>query len=364
MMLLLLPGLWLLNLYHWFGLLLDEVLFRGYRKVEVEAPVFVLGVPRSGTTFMHDVLAGDEATTTFATWECYFGLSVTWRRFWRGIGHLDRRLGRPGGRLVDALTRRLASGFEDTHPVRLDAPEEDFLCLLPTLTCFLLVVPFPDMPDLWRMARLDDDADEGFRERQLAFYRRCIQRHLHVHGRNRRFLSKNASFAGLLGGLARTFPDARFICCLREPERALSSQFSVLDDSLRTFAGDGDPDAFRRYLTECFAFYYDNLLTHAGTLPDRVALLGTREIRQHLAESVEHAFRQLGLPMSDRFRAHLSERDRESRAHRSGHSHDLAEAGLSADNIRERFRDVHARFDFHHDRFDQREDRERHRARH
>ena len=33
--------------YHWLGLLLDEILFRGYRRVAVERPVFILGVPRT-----------------------------------------------------------------------------------------------------------------------------------------------------------------------------------------------------------------------------------------------------------------------------------------------------------------------------
>lgn len=346
------PGLFIINLYHWLGLALDEIFFRGYRKVRVERPLFVVGLPRSGTTFLHGVLAEDEHTTTFSTWECFFALSVTWRRLWRGAGRLDAALGRPLGRLVDFLTRRLAGGFEDTHPVRLDQPEEDFFCLLPPMTCFVLVVLFPDSPDLWRMARLDADDDDGFRRRQLDYYHRAVQRHLYVHGANRRFLSKNASFAGMVASLAATFPDARFIVCLREPERALSSQLSTLADSLRFLASDAAPDRFNERFVELFAFYLGNLLDQTGRLPaDRIALLNNVEIRDHLEEAVTRTLAQLDIEPAAAFGRRLHQRARESRRHRSPHRHRLTDSNLDPAWLTRRFADILARHDFGHDRF-------------
>jgi hypothetical protein len=351
-MLAVVPGLWLLNLYHWLGLALDEILFRGYRRVRVERPLFVLGVPRSGTTFLHGVLAEDERATTFATWECFFALSVTWRRVWMGIGRLDRRLGRPLGRAVDAVTRRAAGSFEDTHPVRLDQPEEDFFCLMPPLTCFVLVVLFPDSPDLWRMARLDDDRDEDFRRRQLDYYRRAIQRHLYVHGSDRRFLSKNASFAGLLGGLADTFEDGRFIVCLREPEAALSSQLSTLSDALEFFASDGNRQQFEQRFALLFADYYRNLFRHFERLPeDRIALLNNREIHAHLHAAVAASLEKLKVEPADSFAERLAARADQSRRHRSGHRHTLSERELDPEWLERQFADILARHDFGRDRF-------------
>jgi hypothetical protein len=346
------PGLFILNLYHWLGLALDEAFFRGYRRVSIKQPLFVVGVPRSGTTFLHGVLSDDEKTTTFSTWECFFALSVTWRRLWRGVGRLDALLGRPLSRLVGFLTRRLTGGFEDTHPVRLDQPEEDFFCLLPPMTCFVLVALFPDSPDLWRMARLDTDADDAFRRRQLDYYHRAVQRHLHVHGADRRFLSKNASFAGMVGSLSKIFPDARFIVCLREPQRALSSQLSTLAGSLESFASDGAPERFNERFVELFAFYFDNLFEQADRLPaNRIALLNNGEIRAHLHEAVKHTLASLEIDPAPSFEARLAERDRESREHRSPHRHRLADSNLDEAWLAARFADILARHDFGHDRF-------------
>ncbi len=45
----------------WLGLGLDEILFPGYRKINLPRPVFIIGNPRSGTTFLQRLLARDEA---------------------------------------------------------------------------------------------------------------------------------------------------------------------------------------------------------------------------------------------------------------------------------------------------------------
>ncbi|MGB0184984.1 MAG: sulfotransferase, partial [Opitutales bacterium] len=62
--LLLAPLLLAVQVFHWLGLFLDELLFPNYRKVKIEAPVFITGIPRSGTTFVHRTLAHDSMQFT------------------------------------------------------------------------------------------------------------------------------------------------------------------------------------------------------------------------------------------------------------------------------------------------------------
>ncbi|MEM6704121.1 MAG: sulfotransferase, partial [Acidobacteriota bacterium] len=45
-----------LQCVHWLGFLLDELFYRGYRRVRIERPLFILGLPRSGTTHLHRTL--------------------------------------------------------------------------------------------------------------------------------------------------------------------------------------------------------------------------------------------------------------------------------------------------------------------
>ncbi|MEX0595492.1 MAG: hypothetical protein WD512_03250, partial [Candidatus Paceibacterota bacterium] len=49
-----------------FGRLVDEVFFRGYKKVDLNAPVFIISNPRCGTTFLHRLFCLDEDRYTFS----------------------------------------------------------------------------------------------------------------------------------------------------------------------------------------------------------------------------------------------------------------------------------------------------------
>ena len=52
---------------------LDRVFFPGYRKQPIDRPVFIVGNPRSGTTFLHRLLLGSgDDLAAFELWEMLF----------------------------------------------------------------------------------------------------------------------------------------------------------------------------------------------------------------------------------------------------------------------------------------------------
>ena len=53
------PIFTIVRLINWIGLKLDDLLARDYQQQEVQQPVFILGNPRSGTTFLHRLMAKD-----------------------------------------------------------------------------------------------------------------------------------------------------------------------------------------------------------------------------------------------------------------------------------------------------------------
>jgi hypothetical protein len=333
-----LPVFLVVQIIHWLGFLLDDLLFRGWRRVQVDAPVFVLGVPRSGTTRLHQVLAEDDRFTTFRTWECLFAPSVTQRRFWLGLGRLDAAVGRPLGRLLDWLEQRIFAGLDDVHAMSLRTPEEDYFALMPILSCFILALPFPGFEHIWRMGRFDRDVPDDERRLILRYYRDCLKRHLYVHGTERVMLSKNAAFAPLAQGLAAQFPDARFIVCLRDPLETVPSQLSSIADGLAFFGVPADSATIRARLVDQLAFYYENLDALRRTLPrSRHAALGMSELRAGLAPTLTRIYDQLGLALSPAFAAHLSAEDGRARRYRSRHHYSLEQFGLDAAGIARRF---------------------------
>lgn len=343
--LLLLPLFLFLQLLHWLFFLIDELLFPGYRRIRVEQPLFVLGPPRSGTTHLHHVLAMDSAHTTFSAWECVLGLSITARRLVLGAAWLDRRIGRPLGRLLDWSEERLLDGTGAVHPVSLRGPEEDFLSLMPLAQCFLLVIPFPRADWLWQTVRLDSgDIPAAQRRQLLGWYRRCIQKHLYVHGENRRFLSKNASFAGMSSSLLEEFPDARVMCCMRDPVRVIPSQLSSLRGGLAACGFTGMPDVLRDQLVDLLHFYYRNLYRTQRQYPGRFVVVDNRELHHDLANTVTAAMQRLDLPVPADFFGHLEKASEQSTDFRSSHRYSLEEFGLREQAIQTRFAAAYAAF--------------------
>ena len=199
---------------HWLGFLLDELLFRGYRSVPIESPVFISGIPRSGTTFVHRTLAQDRTQfTTVSSWEAALAPSITERKLVRALAWIDRKTGSLGHRTLHRLTARIAGDFNEVHELDPTGPEEDYLWLLPTGSCFILLMAFPFSTWLKRTALLQE-MPSAQREQLLEFYRRCIQRHLYCAPPGRRFLSKNAAFASWVAPLAHSCPmrDSSSVC--------------------------------------------------------------------------------------------------------------------------------------------------------
>lgn len=340
-----LPMFIVLQCLHWLGFLLDEILFPGYRRVELQAPVFVLGPPRSGTTHLHRVLAADPDTTTFRTWECLFGLSVSARKLILALASIDSAVGSPIGRLAGRLGRR-NTAMADIHRVALDEPEEDFLCLMPIAACFLLIVPFPRSAWLWRLARFDTELPQREQQRVLRYYRRCIQKHLYVFGREKRFLSKNASFSGASRALLREFPDARILFTVRDPVQTVPSQLSSLRPALQLCGFPTIGEQFRDSLVGLLEYYYVQLAEAAKDNPGRLAMLYNDALRNDLAGAVSEAMKQVGLPVGRSLRQHLDDLAPASRTHSSRHEYSLEEFGLSNDDIRRTFDAAYALYDF------------------
>jgi len=320
------PAFLALQLMHWLGFLCDECLFPAYRKIEVKAPVFVLGIPRSGTTFLHRALAKDRRQfTSFSTWEAILAPSITERKLIGLLKTTDRALGAPAHKLVKALLRAASGDFDDIHEVALGAPEEDYLSLLPAGACFILLLAFPFSPHLRQLARFDAMPAKQ-RQRLLHFYKRALQRHLYCHP-GKRLLSKNAAFPSWAGALHAAFPDAKFLTCVRAPASALSSQLSSLAPARAFFGTDPDGATTTRIFSEIYAHSYESLSGFIdSTGPSQVALIEQSDMKAAPAETIGSALKQLGLDLNAPLNGLQP-------AKPSAHRHDPSDFSLNIDKI-------------------------------
>ena len=336
--LLLLALLGLLLALHWLGHLLDELLFPDYRRVDVREPVFIVGLPRTGTTLVHRTLALDERFTTFSTWEGLLAPSVSARFVVAALARLDRTIGGPVARSVSFLERKLGRSIEAVHATSLCAPEEDYLVLLGMLRCFFLVLPFPRLDSAWEMSRIDlAAADRRERWAVMSFYKSCLQKHLYVHGRGRTLLSKNAAFGGVVESLRYTFPGARFVRCSRPFDQVVASQWSSLAVPRSLFRTEALEPGFRDRLVEVLIASESNLdrvLGHA----ECTACVDMDQVADSLQESVEAVYDQLDIEMSPAFARRLAAADADAKRFRSQHRYDRSSLGIDPESLERRRR--------------------------
>lgn len=326
-----LPLMGLLQLAHWSCLWLDELLFPGLRRVEIRRPVFIVGPPRSGTTHLHRTLSGDRARfSTASTWEVFLAPSILQKKLLRGLRAADRRCGGPLARLAGFCESRLLGGFDEIHPSSLARPEEDYFYLSSLHACGGWSLAFPHWPALWRLMPGVAD-DPAARRRALDFYCRCLRRQQYVDGTDRVILSKNASFSSWMDLLPETFPDARFVVCMRKASETVPSMLSTADRALDGFAATpAGVDAVHARLVDAMKAHYRALTRAASALPaTRLAVVDIAELKSDLPGVLRRLSGFLDIEFSKDFSGGVDALGRASRRHRSRHRYSAGDYRLN-----------------------------------
>jgi hypothetical protein len=338
----------LIELVNAFCLLLDEVLFPTYREVSIEAPIFIIGNPRSGTTFLHRLLAKDEAHfVSMATWEIFAAPSITGRRIVQALSGLDRRLGSP---INDWLAEQERRWYNELvmHRISLRAPEEDehlFLHIWSTIMVWHYSGFLEKMRDY---VRFDTAISEQEKRRVMEFYASCLRRHLYAHqAQDRIYLAKNPNFSPKVDTLLRYFPDARFIYLARTPFEMVPSFASLMDQTWRIM---GDPMGNRSDygpILDMAAYWYSYPLERLAQEPeDRYTIVNFHEMVEKPSDTVREIYEHFGLEVTPAYAKALQQANMASEEHESRHSYEVADAGRTKAEMATRFKPVLERFDF------------------
>lgn len=346
-LLILIPLLLILQICHWLGFLLDEIFFRRYRTIRVRTPVFILGLPRSGTTLLHKILSRDtENFTAMKLWEMLLAPSITERKVLMTLAAIDRRLGGLGCRLLRVLDERIFASGNTIHKISLFQLEEDELLLLPLFSSIFLLHLFPFPQALWHLVHFDSATTPADKHRIMPFYYRCIQRHLYVHGSDKCFLSKNTAFSSKIDALNEYFPDAKVICNVRDPLQAIPSFLSYMHYIWGCIDNDPRGYAFRDWLLEMAEHWYQHPIERLAYWPDdRHTIVFYDDLVTDPGLTTREVYSRLGLDISPVFAERLMEEHVKSRMYRSEHTYSLSQYGLAPVDIIERFHHVIAYYD-------------------
>jgi hypothetical protein len=314
--------------------------------------VFIVGNPRSGTTFLHRLLAKDrEHFTTMKMWEMLLAPSISQRRMFKVLAALDRLLGYP-------VQRRLA-GHEArwheehvSHRVSFYEPEEDDYLLLhiwSALTAWLSVGAFEEAEPY---TYFDTDVPRGDRERIMNFYLQCVQRHVRAHsqagqGDGQHYLAKNPAMTPKLETVIEWFPDAKVINLVRNPLQAIPSYVSLMQFTYNVLDIPVPMRDLNAYILEMARHWYDYALAQLDDRStDRALTVRYDDLVADPEGTVSEIYDSFGFPLSTGFGRVLQAEAEESRQYRSRHEYSLEAFGLSRARILDEYEEVFQRFGF------------------
>lgn len=309
----------LLQCLHWLGFAADEIFFRRYRRVNINRPIFISGVPRSGTTHLQRVLVQHQHLTSMQTWECIFAPSITERYCYRAVF----RLIQPLNAWLHPLRRLpVFAKMQAIHQLGWQQAEEDFIALLPINACFLLVLLFPTADHYWRLVEFDLAVPQAQKRRILQFYAKLIQKHLYVHGSDLRYLAKNPSFLTWTQALANQFPGACFVICERAAQRTVPSQLSSLQPAWRALYATSMSKEFSQRLVTMLANYYHYIERLPYASINAMPLPMSRLVSD-LAAAINQVIDHCELEVTEDFAALLQKEVAKASTYRSKHTYCL-----------------------------------------
>ena len=336
-----------LAVLHTVTFALDPIVFPALRRTAVCRPVFVVGHARSGTTYLHRMLANDPQFSYVLLWEMFFP-SLIEKKLLRAVLRWDKRFGGRLRRRIDALDERLFGRSQSVHESGLFAPEEDEFLL--TLSCasgfWVVQYPYVDELDFYYV---DDRWPARKRDRVMKFYRECVRRQLMLNGPGLTHLSKAPIHCGRVESLIETFPDARFVVPVRNPYETIPSFLKLMQFawSARKRAEQDMRTSFRSFVDSSY-HYYQHPLDVLDAHPEVPSVIvDYRNLVTNPAGTMRLVYDELDIGMApEQEKALATEKGRE---YKSGHVYSLDEFGLEADEIRTRLAPLFERFDWESD---------------
>jgi hypothetical protein len=202
----------------------DRKAYPSIVRQEIREPLFIVGLPRSGTTVLHTLLGSDPDHRVPLTWEVMTPSPPTRdnekRRIQRAISSCN-------------CFNWLAPTFRQAHPVGAELPQE----------CVSLMAPTFMSDQFDAMYYVPSYRAWFFRQdlRPAYEYHRRFLQHLQVRQNARRWVLKAPTHMFALPSLLAVYPDALFVQTHRAPLDAMASVSSLITILRRVFSDAVDP---------------------------------------------------------------------------------------------------------------------------
>lgn len=339
--------LWLIWLVLLVFRLLDELFFFNYRKTTIKEPIFIIGNPRSGTTYMHRLMSLD--VERYVTMKLYHTIlpSVTFYKLVHFLSKIDRKIGRPLRRFFDWVDGWFFKKWANIHPTGFNHTDEDeglylfsFLTVAVSLWC-------PYMQHFKYLTIIDDMPDKTRRKLQT-YFKSSLQRFMYAEGKGKTLLTKNVITTGRIHTILQILPDAKMVYMVRDPRKAIPSFVSMFSATWQILAPEIDEKAepykaLAQIAIDFYRYFNSQKSTYSGT---NFTTIVYDELKKHPLKTVLEIYTYFNLPISNNFNWQLEKSITQQKHYTSKHNYALEQYGLTAADIENQLQDFMITYKF------------------
>jgi hypothetical protein len=258
----------------------------------IAAPVFIIGLPRTGTTLLHGVMSQDPSSRAPLTWEVMYPAAPA--------GSPDEQSAvRVLTRTNLAWVNRLAPEYKCIHPIGPDLPQE---CIAITAQVFMGI----QFHTMHNVPSYQNWFERDSQRLAFDFHYRLLQ-HLQVKRPGPRWVLKAPGHLFSLTPLLKRYPDAKIVQTHRDPLRAMASIASLTTVLRGAFSDRVDPRVVGADWTERWGRALDEFLAVRDRAPATQFLdVAYEEIENTPLATVERIYDFLGWPLTDAARAAMA----------------------------------------------------------
>lgn len=314
----------------------DRKRFPEIAKERIVKPLFIIGLPRTGTTILHDILAQDPRSRAPLTWETMFPSPPPEAATFDS----DPRIARCAATFPDV--DRQIPGFKAMHPMGATLSQECVTMMAETMCTPLFHNQFrvPTYQD-W----VDQEADWSH---VYEFHQRQLQ-HLQWRNRGERWVLKTGAHMWGLEHLLNTYPDARIVFTHRDPVQSITS-YASLTSLVRTMGSDS---VDRREVADDWTRRLKRVLEHAievrsaNQYPDAIFYdMRFSDFVKDQFAVVEQIYEAFDVPITslaaDRMKAFIADNPK---GKHGVHQYSPEEYGVEPDAVRRAFSSYLERFE-------------------
>jgi len=251
------------------------------KKVKIKTPVFVLGHPRSGTTYLNNILSKDPVFSYSATYDVLTPhIFLTFKK---------------GLKLM--MSKAMPSTRpQDNMKLSINSPnEEEFAMANISQTSYMHGFFFPkDILQNFKESVVFNDTkfSNHWKKRYDFFLKKLAYKYT-----AQQLLLKSPANTGRLKEIAELYPDAKFIHIYRNPYDVYLSTERLYEKVLPiTSFQQVDNKKMETYIIEAYALLYKKYLLDKKQLPkEQLFEIKYEDFVKNPVETIEKAYHQLGL---------------------------------------------------------------------